>query len=359
MQTGGSTAYTYFNVLSGGYGPGSPVEWNTTTPTAAIVQANGSAWNFSTIPSAAGTQSGVIQGVGNLYQTLDFTSAGSYTISFLAETRPSQTGTVAYFQLNGTNDSASFTPSTSSWYSTGTTPWTETFTIPTPGNYTVGFSQTVGAAAVGITGVTLAFTTPPSNPSLATSSLVQLTSPSSVLDATSTISTIGPLSGVAGSLVTIPGATLTITSATTSTFAGSITGTSGNLILTGGGTQILSGSGNTYNGTTTINGGTLKAGAANAFSPNSAVVVNSGTLDATGGVQTIPVLTMDSQRHAERRHRRSVDDHHFRHAQRHVEPLRLRHQRRGVDRVADGLHRHLRHRQRPLRRLGVVHLEPG
>lgn len=56
------------------------------------------------------------------------------------------------------------------------------------------------------------------------------------------------------------------------------------------GTTTLTGQ-NVYGGATNVSGGTLRAGALNAFSPNSAVTVGSGgTLDLAGFDQTIPKL---------------------------------------------------------------------
>lgn len=101
--------------------------------------------------------------------------------------------------------------------------------------------------------------------------------------------TIGSLSGPSGGAVTLGSANLTLSNGGGNTFAGSITG-SGGLILTTG-TQILSGS-NSYQGSTTLNGGTLEAGAAEAFSNQSAVTVASGaTLSLNGFNNAIKSLS--------------------------------------------------------------------
>jgi outer membrane autotransporter protein len=76
----------------------------------------------------------------------------------------------------------------------------------------------------------------------------------------------------------------------TITFPGVISGT-GDVSQIGTGTTIFTAS-NTYSGSTNVMAGTLQAGAANTFSPNSAVnVASGGTLDLAGFDQTIPGLT--------------------------------------------------------------------
>lgn len=101
--------------------------------------------------------------------------------------------------------------------------------------------------------------------------------------------------GSTGGNVSLGSGTLTLAATTgTTAYSGAISGTGG-LTKTGSSTQTLNSSGlNTYSGATTINAGTLKAGAANAFSPNSGVVladVASATLDLDGKENTIAFLS--------------------------------------------------------------------
>jgi autotransporter-associated beta strand protein/YVTN family beta-propeller protein len=109
-----------------------------------------------------------------------------------------------------------------------------------------------------------------------------------VLDLNSFNQTLGSLAGASN--VTLGTATLTAGGDNTSTtFSGVISG-AGSLVKSGTGTLTLSGS-NTYSGATAINAGTLRAGAANAFSSNSASTVAAGaTLDFNGFNQTLGSL---------------------------------------------------------------------
>ena len=98
--------------------------------------------------------------------------------------------------------------------------------------------------------------------------------------------------GANGGNVLLGSATLTQTG-TYGTYSGSIQDTGG-LTLSGSGTFQLTGTNNTYSGVTTVNSGTLKAGADNAFSPNSAITTAdavSATVNLNGYDQTIPSIS--------------------------------------------------------------------
>ena len=115
------------------------------------------------------------------------------------------------------------------------------------------------------------------------------------LDLNGNSPTISSLNGAAGTITnsTGPQATLTLNQTTPSTFGGSLQDGSGGLGLTMNGPSTLTLAGvNTYSYPTTSMRGVLKAGAADAFSPNSNIVINSGTLDATNSPQSIFSLTM-------------------------------------------------------------------
>jgi autotransporter-associated beta strand protein len=91
-------------------------------------------------------------------------------------------------------------------------------------------------------------------PSLPTTAAVNVSTSGAILDVGAS-ATIGSLSGVAGASVTIDSGTLTTGDATTTTFAGAISGPGG-LTKQGSGTFTLTGA-NTYSGNTNVNAGTL------------------------------------------------------------------------------------------------------
>ncbi len=118
--------------------------------------------------------------------------------------------------------------------------------------------------------------------------------PGATLDLNNFNQTIAGLSGTGGS-VTLGSGTLTDNQTSSASFAGVISGTGG-LTINGAGTLTLTGA-NTYSGPTNIGlnlstlttvTGALQAGAANAFSPNSVVVLSSlGTLNLNGFNNTV------------------------------------------------------------------------
>jgi T5SS/PEP-CTERM-associated repeat protein/autotransporter-associated beta strand protein len=107
--------------------------------------------------------------------------------------------------------------------------------------------------------------------------------------------TIQDLSGVAGTIVNLGGNVLMLGTGNSTTFAGTITGTTAsNLIKTGTGTLTLAGN-NTYTGTTTISAGTLALGSGGNISASSEVNLTAAgaTFDISnaGGSQTIQDLS--------------------------------------------------------------------
>lgn len=109
---------------------------------------------------------------------------------------------------------------------------------------------------------------------------VTVTGPSGVLDLNGISNTIRSLSG-GGSVSSSSSGTATLTVSNGGTFSGAITGSSSNILgltLTGG-TLDLTGNTNSYYGTTTVqNSATFEAGATNAFSPNSAVILQGSSI---------------------------------------------------------------------------------
>lgn len=115
------------------------------------------------------------------------------------------------------------------------------------------------------------------------------------LDLNSLNQTIASLSGggVAGGNVTLGSGTLTVGDANSTTYAGAISGATGNLLKQGAGTLTLSGS-SSHGGTTTINNGTLEYGAANVLGDSSSVVVAGGSLSILGYSDTVAGVQLSS-----------------------------------------------------------------
>ena len=108
-----------------------------------------------------------------------------------------------------------------------------------------------------------------------------------ILDLDGNSNTIGSLAGggAAGGNVALGSATLTTGGNNTSTsYAGNISGTSGNLIKTGSGVFTLA-SANGYTGTTAVNGGTLIVN--NTLASSGTTVANLATLGGTGSIANL------------------------------------------------------------------------
>ena len=143
-------------------------------------------------------------------------------------------------------------------------------TLTGANSYTGGTRVNSGTLAIGAGG------------SLAAGGAVDLAGPTAIFDVSTASSpqSIGTLSGVAGSQITLGGTSLALNENGSSSFAGAISGTGG-LTLNGTGTLTLAGA-SSYSGPTTINGGTL---AVTGAIGNSIVAVNNGAmLTGTGSV---------------------------------------------------------------------------
>jgi fibronectin-binding autotransporter adhesin len=96
--------------------------------------------------------------------------------------------------------------------------------------------------------------------------------------------TLAGLSGTAGT-VALGGNTLTVNTATTGTFAGTVSG-SGSLTKTGTGTLAMR-AGTTFGGAVNVNQGTLAYAASNVFSGSASLVVAGGVLDMRTFTDTV------------------------------------------------------------------------
>ncbi|WP_147432362.1 beta strand repeat-containing protein [Pararobbsia silviterrae] len=149
---------------------------------------------------------------------------------------------------------------------------TGTETMAGANTYTGGTFISAGTIAIGASG------------SLAATGAVDLESAGSGFDisAAATLQTIGGLSGVAGSKVTLGANSLSFGDAGSEVLGSTISGTGG-LIKQGSGTETLTGV-STFTGTTLINAGTLALSGSGSLSASSDVMLaNAGTaLDVSG-----------------------------------------------------------------------------
>ena len=224
---------------------------------------NGSAWGYTTVPN--GSQAVSLQMNSFVRQSLNFTSAGSYTLSWQSEDRPGgayTAGNTINVQLDGTTVFSYLDTNQGGW-----TTYSTTLNITSVGSHTVAFAGTVTAAdeSTGLDNVGLVAAS--SGSSLSPGSAVQIAS-GATLDLAGVSSTIPSLanSGGSGGTVTssVSGAvTLTLTppASTSTTFSGVIQNGSGMLalVVNGPGTQVLNNA-ETYSGGTTITSGTLQLG---------------------------------------------------------------------------------------------------
>ena len=119
-----------------------------------------------------------------------------------------------------------------------------------------------------------------------------------ITNSTNPTTTIGNLSGNSTNTVAIGANALITNTAGISTYAGSITGTTGSLTVEGSGVLVLSGANNTYTGGTTISAGTLSLSGAGELPLTGTITLSgTGTLDIseiTAASTTIGALSSSS-----------------------------------------------------------------
>ncbi len=244
----------------------------------------------ATFPDQAGASRAVTVDGSFIVGALDFTSADDYTIA---------AGGVGDFLILQVSAGSAAISTVSGGANIINTPMTLTSSVvhtkAAAGSSTIsgamsgpgGYTKT-GAGTVVLSGInsysggttisdgTLSLS---GSGSLLSTGAVNLSNASSVFNISSitTATTIGNLSGVSSSSVTLGSKILTFGTATASTtFAGVISGVGGSIIKQGSGTTVLTGA-NTYSGGTTINAGTLSLSGSGSLLSTGAVNVNSAT----------------------------------------------------------------------------------
>jgi fibronectin-binding autotransporter adhesin len=229
----------------------------------------------------AGTTGGATldaSGGGTITFTSAFTAsgAGAKTLTLAGSTNGAISGAIV--DNSGVNNTSLFKTGAGTWVLSGANTYTGDTLI------------NVGTLQLGANNV------------LADTTDVNLTGATAIFDVNGKTDTVGSLTGVAGSTISLGAGALTSGGSNSiTTFAGTITGT-GTLTQSGTGKLTLTGA-NTYSGATSITGGvlsvsTLANGGANSnigASTNAAanLVLNGGTLQYTGGgVSTDRLFTL-------------------------------------------------------------------
>ncbi|MFO0821305.1 MAG: autotransporter-associated beta strand repeat-containing protein [Pirellulales bacterium] len=282
----GLSAYVYYSSMSGPQQ--SAFGWTSTGNggLAGALQANFSAWGYNSVPD--GVQSFSLQRTSTLSQVVNFAAAGDYKLSWMAASRSGQVNP-SVVKLDG-NVVYNWQTGNPNW-----TAFSTNFVVPSAGNHTITFEGLTPSAdfSVGVDLVTLT-----SFGSLPSTTAVNITSSGAQLDLNDTNQSIGSLSGVAGSSVSLGNATLTIGNDNGSTvFAGGISDGGGASANVGGklsklglGALTLSYT-NSYTGATTVSGGRLEVDG----SINSNVTVqSSGTLGGSGTVNSTKTVALQS-----------------------------------------------------------------
>ncbi len=249
------------------------------------VATNGSAYGITNAPSGFGA---LLQNSGNngtFFQTINFPTAGTYSISFLLEGRPGYPldPISVQFGNNTIPGLSSVLPLNTNSFDS----FSGTFPVLAAGSYTIGFTS-VGSA-VGIDQTTFVdnvaiapYGTLPSGTvlSIASGAIFDLNAGNQVVS-----SLTGPSGGILTNSNAQGGSIVAAIPSGSSTFGGSIQDGVGqvNVVNFGPGALVLSAS-NSYTGATLISGGQIQIANANAVQ-NSTVTVNvNGGLTFAAGV---------------------------------------------------------------------------
>ena len=245
---------------------------------------NATAWNYP-ISYPGGNQAFSLQMTSTLSQSLYFLP-GSYTITWSQASRTTSANPY-YFQLNGVNvNSTAFSDTNTAWTTTNTT-----FTIPAAGTYAIGFYGTSTADnSVGLDNISISSNSATGSAQLSASTAVNITATGAAWDLNGSSQSVGSLAGVAGALVLDSGALTTGWNNSTTSFAGTISG-SGSLITVGSGSLLTLTGSNSYTGGTSITAGILQlAGTGTLGSTGGALSLTGGTLDLGATAQSVLTL---------------------------------------------------------------------
>ena len=244
------------------------------------IAVNGSPWFNPT--NHDGNAGGFIQG-SSISQTVTVPSDGYYNFGFQGVSRGGGNGpTGLILKVDGvavkTFDPSEF--SAASWANYAAS------VRLTGGSHTIAFEANNlygGDRSTVIDSVSAA-----SGGRLPSNTAVSLTNSGATLDLSAAVQTVGSLAGVAGTSVINDGSLTAGGDGSSTTFAGSLSGT-GHFTKAGNGTMTLSGA-NSYGGNTTISGGTLALAGGNISSGALSLTAAGATLNSGGSGVSVASL---------------------------------------------------------------------
>ena len=254
----------------------------------------GSGW-ASNVPGSVNCA--FMQGTGSdVAQTINFPSAGTYTATFSSQARNGYPNVIGQLEVDGANVGSTWNAVSGTWATV-----TETFSV-TAGAHTVEFLNSGGTGdhSLDITNVSIAVDTSsvPSTSAVVVANGATLDLNGNGQQVASLSDGAGyPLAGGGGSVTnsfTASNSMLSIATAGTATFSGSITDGNGTvaLLMNGTGTQVLAGT-NGYSGGTTLASGILAVANDYNFGASSGTVTFAGgTLQAIGPFSSLRPLSV-------------------------------------------------------------------
>ncbi len=274
LNSSGSTFTNALNLTGAGVNGGGALQVMATATESGAISLKGNT-TISTSSGATSTLTGGISGTG---LALTINGAGNTSINSNITT-----GTGGSVTINSTG-TTTFTPTSGNNYTGATTVNAGTLVL-------AGTSGTAVKGDLVINGATVSDT---AGSKLATTTNVTINT--GTLNLNNHSDNIASLSGTTGSTVALGTGSIVVSGSTSTTYAGTITGSAGSLIdKSGTGTLALTGSNTGFLGTTTVDGGNLSvSGNPNALGTGAVTVKTNGTLQVGGNITMTNAMNLSS-----------------------------------------------------------------